>query len=267
MGCYASNFKSISVQPIKKHSTGQTKTLSSSKHRFEQDLEFVIEPMCLKISIKDENVEKWEYYIKVIFQYYRLYLPECQLIHELRIEFLSTFSCFEEKIHACCIADYDFFKGLKVFLLYLKTNLWISTNIFAIKSFPFIQIEVKNGEIDSSVIQSWKTIINFMKSIREDPCYEAAYNRIKAVTNVISLNQTKTSRSNSINKSLNWFLKLGHETLSSIKDIEKNLEKFSKNLKKFEITCLNWRNEMSDMGETNIQGLVHRLSSSNYFNT
>ena len=213
---------------------------------------------CLKFSIKEEYNEEHEERLSFLRGHQVSCLSDLNYILNCYQHLKIHLSYFESKAHGACIPNYDFDKGLKIFILCLNINQEDECLYQTIKKFPYLRIQKSHKENFKGIVSAWENLTSFIEEYSGNSIKDSVHN-IQVYIKKASSNSVQSSigRDQMIISTLGLFIRLGSETIATIDKCKKSISTFTKALPKFMKNIEKKREELPKLAGVTVVTLVH----------
>jgi hypothetical protein len=185
---------------------------------------------CLKIIIKEDDVEKWEITNEMTKVYAFEIYEQCMQIYLDHTNLACLLTHFENLIHGVCISNFDIVKGLEILFIFLEVN---ETSKNLLKNLPkipvFETLEFQNDFLNK-IMKAWNNLITFItnpKSLKS-----LTKNSKEINTFLIQFTDQSPKKASSIFKIASKYLSLSEKTTFKLSSMAKQIEDYMGNFNK-----------------------------------
>ena len=214
---------------------------------------------CLKIIIKETNVEDWEVYNEIVKAFASENSDMCIEIYEFYTMLEILLGNFENRVHAVCIPEFDLIKGFEALIIYLNINSNTKFNLKTNKFFPILELHSTKNACINLIVQSWNNLANFIIDDRIRLCFERNSNKIKSAM-CVNL-QEKNKKLGKIFKATNKYVLLALSTLARMREIKSKMNNFMDSFKTNNKKLLKVSKLLKELDGLDIHIVVHNLES------
>lgn len=256
MGCSPTKEPNLNRNILKIQSTNYTarKFMSTAVFEGQNNIE-----ECLKIKIKETDVEDWEVQNEIVKTFASENSDLCIEIYEFYTKLEILLGNFENRVHAVCIPEFDLIKGLEALIIYLNINSKAKFDLKQHNFFPILELQNTQNGCINLIVQSWNNLVNFIVDEKMRICFERNSNKIKS-TMCVNL-QEKNKKLGKFFKATNKYVLLALNTLARIKEIKSKMKNFMDSFKINHQKLLKVSKLHRELDGLDIHIVVHNLES------
>lgn len=212
---------------------------------------------CLKIIIKEDDVEKWQIMKEMLKEFAFEIYEQCMEIYLIYTNLTCTLAHFESLVHGVCIVDYDIIKGFDTLLIFLEIN-----NKALIRKFipPKFQIfeskEIQNDHLNK-IFMAWNELINLIGN--NDNSLKLTQNSKEISSLLVKFTGQNIKRASSFFKLASRYLSLSDKTNERLKELQIMVNDYMKNYK----FKLSWVRKVAKLN-MDLKGLEFSIFVHNY---